>query len=123
MQDDTCVCCGNYVPEGRMVCPYCESKHDDEKQIHNKNGGSMEYIFKFTDNEKADGRRQEVWSENRDEDVWFCAKDLNETPEDAVIGRDLFDARDFIDAVKLGFRIAQLGYERIEVVEEPWEEA
>lgn len=23
---DTCVCCGNYVPEGMMVCPYCESR-------------------------------------------------------------------------------------------------
>ena len=23
---DTCVCCGAVVPEGRMVCPECESK-------------------------------------------------------------------------------------------------
>ncbi len=22
---DTCVCCGGYVPEGRMVCPLCEA--------------------------------------------------------------------------------------------------
>ncbi len=23
-QDDQCVSCGSYVPEGRMVCPTCE---------------------------------------------------------------------------------------------------
>lgn len=23
---DNCVCCGRYVPEGRMVCPICEAK-------------------------------------------------------------------------------------------------
>lgn len=83
----------------------------------------MEFIIKFTDNEKDEGRRQEVWSANKDENVWFCVKDLNDTPEDAIIGRDLFDAIDFIEAVKLGFRIAKLGYDGIEVVEEPWEEA
>lgn len=26
---DTCVCCGEYVPEGRMVCPQCEAKTDE----------------------------------------------------------------------------------------------
>jgi plasmid rolling circle replication initiator protein Rep len=23
---DRCVCCGDIIPEGRMVCPICESK-------------------------------------------------------------------------------------------------
>lgn len=81
-----------------------------------------EYIIKFSDNEKDEGRRQEVWSENKDEDVWFCVTDLNETPEDAIIGRELFDARDFIDAVNLGFRIAKRGYDGITVEDVPWEE-
>ena len=22
---DTCICCGQIVPEGRMVCPICEA--------------------------------------------------------------------------------------------------
>lgn len=82
----------------------------------------MNYVFRITDNEKDEGRRQEVWSDNREEDVWFCVKDLNETPEDAVVGRDLFDAQDFIAAVRLGIRIAKRGYDDIEIVEEPWEE-
>ena len=23
---DRCVCCGDYIPEGRQVCPMCEKK-------------------------------------------------------------------------------------------------
>lgn len=26
MDVDVCVCCGNPVPEGRMICPICEQK-------------------------------------------------------------------------------------------------
>lgn len=26
-----CVCCGAEIPEGRLVCPKCERKADDEK--------------------------------------------------------------------------------------------
>lgn len=28
---DRCVCCGEVVPEGRMVCPVCEAGHWPEK--------------------------------------------------------------------------------------------
>lgn len=83
----------------------------------------MNYLIKFTDNGKDEGRRQEVWSDNRDENVWYCVEDLTETPEDATVSRDLFSGHEFIDAVKLGFRIAKRGYDDIEVVEVPWEEA
>lgn len=27
--DDSCVCCGRYVPEGRMVCEICEQETND----------------------------------------------------------------------------------------------
>lgn len=45
----------------------------------------------------------------------FYVGDLNECPEDAILGRDLFDAGDFIDAIKLGMRLAKDGYEDLEV--------
>ena len=38
---DACVFCGEYVPEGRMICPQCEAKinerniKDDEKTAKN----------------------------------------------------------------------------------------
>lgn len=31
--NDTCVCCGEYVPEGRMVCPVCTGKNDIENGV------------------------------------------------------------------------------------------
>ena len=36
---DNCVCCGEYVPEGRMVCPACEKKYGEkEGEDYNKYG-------------------------------------------------------------------------------------
>ena len=29
MSEDRCVCCGEIVPEGRMVCPICEHKAEN----------------------------------------------------------------------------------------------
>ena len=38
MTDDRCVCCGEYVPEGRQVCWGCESSvvrgHRSELNLH-----------------------------------------------------------------------------------------
>ena len=30
---DGCVCCGEYVPEGRQVCPTCEKKGDRAHEL------------------------------------------------------------------------------------------
>lgn len=45
----------------------------------------------------------------------FNAYDLDECPEDAIIGRDLFDGYDFIEAVKYGMELAREGYTDIEI--------
>jgi RNA polymerase subunit RPABC4/transcription elongation factor Spt4 len=29
--DNTCVCCGTVIPEGRMVCPTCERQQTKDK--------------------------------------------------------------------------------------------
>lgn len=44
----------------------------------------------------------------------FSVSNLCECPEDAIIGRDLFDAEDYIRAVKFGIELAQKGYDDIE---------
>lgn len=36
--EDKCVICGEYVPEGRMVCPTCEK---DPYRILRKKGGAL----------------------------------------------------------------------------------
>jgi hypothetical protein len=31
---DTCVCCGDVIPEGRQVCPNCEGKEKEDESKH-----------------------------------------------------------------------------------------
>ena len=31
MNENRCIACGELIPEGRMICPTCESKALDEK--------------------------------------------------------------------------------------------
>ena len=30
--EDTCAICGKIIPEGRQVCPVCESKHGEQSK-------------------------------------------------------------------------------------------
>lgn len=46
----------------------------------------------------------------------FCVSDLCECPEDAIIGRDLFDADDYIAAVRFGMSLARDGYNDIHII-------
>ena len=47
----------------------------------------------------------------------FSTYNLNECPEDAIIGRDLFDASDYLRAVQYGINLAKQGYNKIEMVD------
>lgn len=82
-----------------------------------------EFELKVTEREnKYDGvTMQKVWSDNEDEKVSFSVYNLSECSEDAIIGRSLFDAGDFIGTVKLGFRIAKRGYDKITVTDVPYD--
>ena len=83
----------------------------------------MEKVFEIKMQEREDEyygvTMQKLWTDNPDEKVSFRVSNLCECPEDAIIGRDLFDAYDFIEAVKLGFRIAKRGYDKIELAVMP----
>lgn len=50
----------------------------------------------------------------------FLVNDLCECPEDAIIGRDLFDADDFIYAVRLGMDLRDKGYTDLQIIEEKY---
>ena len=30
---DRCICCGEIIPEGRLVCPLCESKWEQADKV------------------------------------------------------------------------------------------
>lgn len=50
----------------------------------------------------------------------FSVYNLCECPEDAIIGRDLFDADDFIYAVRLGMDLRDKGYTDLQIIEEKY---
>lgn len=58
--------------------------------------------------------RQELCDKN--EEVFTC---YNLASEDAIIGRGIFDADDFVKAVKYGIELAKEGYDDIEVDRKP----
>ena len=55
---------------------------------------------------------------DKNDNMVFSVWNLNECSEDAVIGRDLFDEHDFINAVKLGMKLAQEGYTNCKIIDE-----
>lgn len=62
-------------------------------------------------NEYEGCRYQSVTSE--DENINYSVSNLDECPEDAIIGRDLFSADEYIGALKFGMELAKKGYDNI----------
>lgn len=54
---------------------------------------------------------------NGDNEI-FSAEELWDEPQEVCFGRSLFDAYQYIDALKYGMKLAQDGYTEIEFVEE-----
>lgn len=59
--------------------------------------------------------RQTILSE--DNRPLFSVSNLANCPEDAIIARDLFNASDWIAAVRFGIRLAKQGYTDINVTD------
>lgn len=70
-------------------------------EIHQKEGYDYYYDYQRVKDEEG---------------VKFSVYNLAECPEDAIIGRDLFDATDWLEAVKYGIELAKQGYDGIEAV-------
>lgn len=45
----------------------------------------------------------------------YSVSNLTESPEDATITRDLFSAYQYVDALRLGMKIAQAGFDEIHI--------
>jgi hypothetical protein len=46
--------------------------------------------------------------------IYYEVCDLNDCPEEAVIGRSLFSANDYIAAVRFGIQLHDMGYDDVE---------
>lgn len=80
------------------------------------NGKTYDFQAKYQTDEDDFAVGVNVFDSN--DNMVFSVWNLNECPEDAVIGRDLFDEQDFINAVKLGMKLAQEGYTDCKIVDE-----
>lgn len=65
------------------------------------------------------GKRHRVFVDGKEK--WYIGP-LWECPEDAIIGRDLIDGYDLIEAVKLGFELGSNGGALVTEVEDRGEE-
>lgn len=69
-----------------------------------------EYIIKLADNGGVLNHLEKVWSDNYEEPFFFETE--NKQSE--------ITARDYIEAIMIGFRVAKRGYDKITVSKEPW---
>ena len=63
----------------------------------------------------GDIREQDLYNDT--EKIYFSVNNLDECPEDAIIGRDLFTADDYIDTLHKGIELARKGYTEIKINE------
>ena len=76
------------------------------------------YVYE-EEGEQYDSYPYRQWLYDPDDDmrVVFDVCDLTDCPEDAIIGRALFDADDYIKALNKGIELAKAGYDRVEIKE------
>lgn len=67
------------------------------------------YGLEEDEDEYGEVHYQKIYDKEEDKRL-FSVSNLCECPEDAIIGRSLFDAVDYIRAVKRGIELAKQGY-------------
>ena len=76
----------------------------------------MEKILKldiyYTENMYIGGDRNQTIID-KENDINFGVSNLTDCPEDAIIGRDLFDSDDYIRALNKGIELANKGYTKV----------
>lgn len=73
-------------------------------------------LMLYVESDKYDG----VYYQRVKDEIGTCfaVSNLDACPEDAIIGRDLFDAYDYLEAVRYGMNLAKQGYDEVEFYEE-----
>ena len=61
MNDDTCVCCGRYVPEGRQVCQLCQKRENKFNEHHTEAWAELDRLR--AENEQLRKKKGETMSD------------------------------------------------------------
>lgn len=70
------------------------------------------YTMKYQGDEFDEGYSE--WLVTPEGAVPFCAKNIEELC-DAIVGREIFSARDYVDAVNDGIELGRMGYTSAEI--------
>lgn len=70
-------------------------------------------VYYTEDYDTCGDRRQSI--KDDENDLGFGVCNLYECPEDAMIGRALFDAEDYIRTLNKGIELAKKGYDKVEI--------
>lgn len=79
MNENRCVCCGEIIPEGRMVCPICEGSVGGSKRNELNRERAMEILEKF---DFFQGQRagRELWNDKnfdvQEQDIVNFSRDV-----------------------------------------------
>ena len=75
------------------------------------------YVYEEDGEQYDDYYRQYLYDPDDDMRQVFCVYNLTDCPEDAIIGRELFDVGDYVKALNKGIELAKAGYDRVEIKE------
>lgn len=73
-------------------------------------------ILELEDEQSDWGMREQSVYDPETNDELFSVCDLTERSEDATINRALYDASDFLRAVRYGIELAKAGYDEVEYI-------
>lgn len=88
--DNTCVCCGAIIPEGRQVCPGCEMKKYKFVMMPRRAGKYAYLIRQFA----AHGGKIAVTRESTRRDILETARILHLPQPDVVVIRPVEKRKD-----------------------------
>lgn len=60
-------------------------------------------------------KSQEIFESYKDIGIDFEVHNLTDAPEDATVDRDLFTAKDFVNAINLGIKLSKAGIENVNI--------
>lgn len=73
-------------------------------------------ILEIADEQSEWGMREQTVYDPETDGELFSVHDLTECPEDATVNRGLFDAGDYLRAVRYGIELTKAGYDEVEYV-------
>lgn len=76
----------------------------------------MKKILEIADEQSEWGMREQTVYDPETDGELFSVHDLTECLEDATINRDLFNASDYLRAVRYGIELAKAGYDEVEYI-------